>query len=131
MAENLEVRISTLATIQHQWRYINTLTRQDSYYPHIKLTGQDGYYPWLNCIFRVGEHLFGSKRQAIIQTSVLGLLTGSTRSWSSAEADLKSFGRTVTIWGVLVYAHISSDHNGFTCLITLTAINSCYKNGGR
>lgn len=124
--------ISTMTTIWHQWRYINMLTWQDSYYPRIKLlTRQDIYYPWLNCIFRVGEHLFGSKREALIQTSVLGLLTVSTRSWSSAQADLKSYGEIVTIWGVLVSAQSISDHNGFICPITLTTINSCYKNGGR
>jgi hypothetical protein len=107
------------------------LTRQDSYHPCIKfLTRQDEYYPWLNCIFRVGEHLFGSKRHALIQTSVLGL-TGSTRSWSSAGADLKSFCETVTIWGVVVCAHSLSDHNGFPYPITLTTENSCYENGGR
>jgi hypothetical protein len=104
------------------------LMTQNSYYPRIKLlTRQDGYYPRLNCIFRVGEHLFGSKRKALIQTSVLGLLTGSTRIWSSAEADLKSFGEIVTIWGVLVRAHSLSDHNAFTCPVTLTTMNSCYK----
>jgi hypothetical protein len=62
---------------------------------------------------------------------VLGLLMRSKRSWSSAEADLKSFGDIVTIWGVLVCAHSLSDHKGFTCPITLTTMNSCYKNGGR
>jgi hypothetical protein len=118
------VSISTLTTTQHQWRYINMLMRQNSYYPHTKsLTRQDGYYPWLNFIFRAGEHLLGSKGEAQIRNSVLGLLTGSTRIWSSAEADLKSFGEIVTIWGVLVCAHSLSDHNAFTCPITLTTMN--------
>jgi len=79
----------------------------------------------------MGEHLFGSKREAPIQITVLGFLTGSTRICSSAEADVKSFGEIVTVQSVLVCAHSLSDHNGFTCPIILTTMNSCYKNGGR
>lgn len=72
-------------------------------------------------------------KEAVSQTpSVLGLLMGSTRSWSCAEVNLKSCGDIVTTRNVLVCAHSLADPIGFTCLVTSKLANEDelgYSNG--